>query len=435
MKNWQKIGLGLLVLGVLLTLSLNVVQGRTSPNRERPERFATGQILVKFKPGTSTDRIGQTHRENEAFIKDEIRDLGVQVVSVPQGRERDKIAAYTKNPNVEFAELDFVAEALGVPNDFYFGNQWGLNNTGQTGGKDDADIDAPEAWGTTTGSPTVKIAILDTGIDQDHEDLAGKIVGNVNFSNSNTVDDRYGHGTHVAGIAAAVTDNGIGVAGVGYDSSLINVKVLGDDAWGTYSWVANGIVWATNNGARVINMSLGGSQGSKTLEKAVNYAWSKGVVLAAAAGNSNNPSPTYPARYEKCIAVAATNDNDAKADFSSYGSWVDVSAPGVSVFSTWNDEDSYLDPQPECSEETGFCYKYGSGTSMSTPHVAGLAGLLWATGYGTDNQTVRERIERLADSIPGTGTYWTWGRINAARAVSDEASPTPTPTPKHQGRR
>lgn len=415
MKTWQKLGLGLLVLVALLTASLTSVWGGSSNTSD----FASGQILVKFRPGTAASEIAKIHKQNNTFVKGEIKALGVQVVNVPRGKEKAKVTAYVKNPNVEFAELDFMAKALGIPNDPYFDTQWGMDA-----------VDAPEAWNTTIGSSTVKIAILDTGIDQDHEDLKSKIVvvDNVNFTNSDTVDDRYGHGTHVAGIAAADTNNSVGVAGVGYQSSLVNVKVLGDDAWGTYSWVANGIVWATNNGARVINMSLGGGQRSKTLENAVNYAWSNGVVLVAAAGNSNNPSPTYPAKYEKCIAVAATDDRDLKADFSSYGDWVDVAAPGVSVFSTWNDDDSPLDPQPVC-EETGFCYKYGSGTSMSTPHVAGLAGLLWATGHGENNRTVRDRIEKLADPITGTGDYWTWGRINAARAVGDGVIEEPTPEP------
>lgn len=427
MKNWQKLGLGLLVLAVLLTVSLTSALGKPSYASDASD-FASGRILVKFKPGTAAAEIAKTHRQNNTFIRDEIKVLGVQIVDVPRGKEKARVAAYAKNPNVEFAELDYVAYALGIPNDTYFDQQWGMDNT------DDTDIDAPEAWDITTGLSEIKIAILDTGIDQDHEDLVDKIAGNKNCTDSDTDDDRYGHGTHVAGIAAATTNNSIGVAGVGYQSSLVNVKVLNDEGAGYYSWIADGIVWATNNGAQVINMSLGGGRRSKTLESAVNYAWSNGVVLAAAAGNSNDPSPTYPAKYEKCIAVAATDDDDLKASFSSYGDWVDVAAPGVSVFSTWNDEDSYLGPQPVC-DTTGYCYKYGSGTSMSTPHVAGLAGLLWATGYGTDNQTVRDRIERLADAIPGTGDYWTWGRINAARAVGDEVIEEPTPEEPGNGKK
>ena len=178
----------------------------------------------------------------------------------------------------------------------------------------------------------------------------------------------------------------------------MNVKVLDDTGSGYYSWIANGITWAADNGAKVINMSLGGSSASSTLKRAVNYAWGKGVVLAAAAGNSGNRSPTYPAYYPNCIAVAATDSNDLKTSWSSFGSWVDVAAPGVDILSTF----------PNHSYQIGKALGYdkGSGTSMATPHVAGLAALVWATGYGTSNTSVRARIEGNADPILGTRSYW-----------------------------
>jgi thermitase len=332
-------------------------------------------------------------------LKGEIAALGVQVIAVPAGTVEARVAAYSRNPNVEYAEPNYIAYAIGTPNDPYFGNQWGMTK-----------IQAPDAWDVTTGSSGVKIAILDTGIDQDHEDLASKIVSQENFTDSPTLDDLYGHGTHVAGIAAAATNNGKGVAGVGYNSSLLNVKVLNDQGSGYYSWVANGIIWAADKGAaKVINMSLGGSVKSTTLENAVNYAWGKGVVLAAAAGNSGSASPLYPAYYKNCIAVAATDENDAKASWSSFGKWVDVAAPGVNIFSTFPNHPYVIDKS--------LGYDYGSGTSMATPHVAGLAALVWATGYGSSNASVRSRIESTADKIPGTGKYWIWGRINAYNAV------------------
>lgn len=382
---------------VVSSLSATVL---AAPLREarppRPERlgYVADEILVKF------------HGEQE-----------FRVVKLPRLQSvEEAVREFTRRADVEYAEPNYIAYAFMVPNDSYFYRQWGVDNPRDT------DIDAPEAWSVTTGSPTVKIAILDTGIDQDHEDLSEKIVANANFSNSTTFDDRYGHGTHVAGIASASTNNALGVAGVGYGSSLMNVKVLNDSGSGNYSWVAKGIKWAADNGAKVINLSLGGGQSSKTLEDAVNYAWSKGAVLTCAAGNSNDSSPTYPGFYEKCIAVAATDDNDLKADFSSYGDWVDVAAPGVDIFSTFPNESYYIGKEPN--------YDYGSGTSMAAPHVAGLAGLLWATTeYGTNNQTVRERIEQTADPVTGTGNYWIWGRVNAANAVAAVTPPPPPPPP------
>ena len=188
---------------------------------------------------------------------------------------------------------------FGSPVDAYFDKQWGMNK-----------VQAPQAWDVTTGSGEVNIAILDTGIDLDHPDLAAKIVSSINFGDSPNADDSYGHGTHCAGIAAASTNNGVGVAGLGYDSTLMNVKVLRDNGSGYYSWVANGITWAADNGAEVISLSLGGSSASSTLENAINYAWDKGVVIVTAAGNNGNSNPFYPAYYANCIAVAGTDAND-----------------------------------------------------------------------------------------------------------------------------
>lgn len=382
--------------------------------------FASGRILVKFQPWASPADQAALHRAQGGRPVQMIPGIEVEVVGVPAGAEEGKAAAYARHPHVAYAEPDYTAYALEGPSDPNFVQQWGLNNTGQVykgqlAGKVDADIDAPEAWQITTGSAVVRIAILDTGIDQDHEDLMSKIAGNIDFSNSPDWDDHYGHGTHVAGIAAAVTNNGVGVAGVGYISSLLNVKVLNDQASGYYSWIANGIIWAADNGAKVINMSLGGDAASKTLEKAVNYAWSKGVVLACAGGNDGSPRPTYPAKYDKCIAVAATDASDRKASWSSYSSkWMDVAAPGVDIFSTF--------PNHTYAIGKLLNYDYGSGTSMATPYVAGLAALVWSTSYGTTNQAVRFRIESTADRIAGTRSYWIYGRINACKAVGGDCN-------------
>jgi len=303
--------------------------------------------------------------------------------------------AYSSNPRVAYAEPDFVVQAVGDPDDPYFGRQWGLTIIG-----------APQAWDVTTGSPSINIAILDTGVDQDHPDLADKIVSNINLTSSPTADDIHGHGTHVAGIAAATTNNGVGVAGLGHTSTIMNVKVLGDGGAGTYSGLVSGIIWAADNGAEIINMSLGGSRYSTTLENAVNYAWSRGVVVVAAAGNAGSSTPCYPAAHANCMAVAATDGWDALASFSNYGNWVDVAAPGVAIYATLKDSS----------------YGYKSGTSMASPHVAGLAGLVFTTvsdtnGDGKLNDEVRSRIEATCDDIGETGIGH--GRINAAQAVGD----------------
>jgi thermitase len=366
--------------------------------------FASDHILVMFNDGTPENTKQDVHNRQNGAVIGKIDKLGVQVVKIPAGKVKEKVNAYRSEKAVAFAEPDYLAYALGTPNDPNYLIQWGLTK-----------IQAPQAWDVTTGAPAVKIAILDTGVDQNHEDLAGKVVLNKNFTTSSTVDDRYGHGTHVAGIAAAVTNNSKGVAGVGYNCTIMNGKVLDDSGSGAYSWIANGIIWAADNGANVINMSLGGGSGDSTLQRAVDYAWSKGVVVVAAAGNNGVSSPSYPAYYSNCIAVAATDSSDAKASWSNYGSWVDVAAPGAGIYSTI----------PNHSNKTGMLnYGYLSGTSMATPFVAGEAALIWATSYGTTNTNVRNRIESTADRITGTGTDWTYGRINALSAVTS-AAPAP----------
>jgi thermitase len=393
-----------LILGLIASLLLLTAPTLAAGNGDA-QNFAPDRVLVKFKAGTDEATRHVIHGRQGGSVIGEIPQLGIQVVRIPAGKVSEKATGYRSEKAIEFAEPDFIAEAIEAPNDRYFTNQWGMTK-----------IQAPQAWDITAGDPSIKIAILDTGVDQDHEDLASKIVDNKNFTTSSTVDDRYGHGTHVAGIAAAATNNGVGVAGVGYNCTIMNGKVLGDTGSGYYSWIASGIIWAADSGAKVISMSLGGTSGSSTLESAVNYAWSKGVVVVAAAGNNGNTTPVYPAYYANCIAVAATDSSDTKADFSTYGSWVDVAAPGVEIFSTL----------PNHTNRIGIL-NYGSlsGTSMATPHVAGLAGLVWATSYGTTNTNVRSRIESTADPITGTGTYWQYGRINAYKAVAPPDTTTP----------
>ena len=364
----------------------------SNPSHQGQEKFIPGQILVKFIPGTSENVIAKVHQQHSASIIDRIPGIDAQIVKVPAGQELEAIARYRKNPNVRYVEPDFVAQALLTPNDTYFSDQWGMSK-----------VEAPLAWDVATASAMTKIAILDTGIDANHGDIKPKVVNEKNFTTRFRANDRNGHGTHVAGIAAAVTNNSKGVAGLGFNAALMNVKVLGDNGRGSYSWVANGIIWSADNGAKVINMSLGGSSASQTLEEAINYAWSKGVVLVAAAGNDNTSAPLYPAFYQNVIAAAATDQNDVKASFSNFGDWVDVAAPGVDIISTY--------PRKGWKDR----YARMSGTSMSSPHVAGLAALVWETVYGADNLSVRNRIESTVD--PLTDISIGKGRINAARAV------------------
>ncbi len=364
---------------------------------ELPERY-----IIHFKPGTPLSEMSLACNRMGAEMGSAIPQIGAMAVSMP--RAKVMAAAASLSEYVDFIEPDYMATVVEVPNDTYFSSQWGMTK-----------IQAPQAWDLTHGSSSVKIAILDTGIDPTHPDLASKIVVAQDFSGSGSPNDVYGHGTHCAGIAAAITNNGYGVAGVGRDCSLMNIKVLSDSGSGYQSDIANGLIWAVDHGANVISMSLGGSSGSSAMQQAVDYAWSHGVVVCAAAGNSGSTSPSYPAYYTNCIAVAATDQNDHLYSFSNYGSWVDVGAPG-SAYSTL----------------VGGGFGTMSGTSMATPFVSGLAGLAIAVAKDTDgdgmvNDEVRNAIQSGVDvvGIDITGS----GRINAYKTVQLLGGTVPAPPP------
>ncbi|MDR6507310.1 S8 family serine peptidase [Arthrobacter oryzae] len=385
-----------------------------------------GQIMVKFRDHGAAAGVLRQHGLSEGRG---IGATGAQLIKVPAGKELQLIEALSRNPAVEYAEPDEVVTA--ATDDQYFPQQYALQNVGQpltstagallaANGTEDADVDAVEAWGVTTGGGTT-VAILDTGVANAHDDIASQVVGYANFVSADTKEDpkanpedKYGHGTHVAGIVAAKYNNKIGVAGVCPECSILDVKVLNDSGSGSSSVIANGITWAADNGAKVINMSLGQRVSSRTLEAAVSDAWNKGAVIVAAAGNAGTQAKIYPGAYPNVIAVAATDNNDRKASFSTYGKWVDVAAPGVNVYSTFPNHPFVLGTQNGRSQG----YDVASGTSMASPVVAGVAALVWRTPAVTDNASVRAKIESTADPILGTGTSWAHGRVNACKAVA-----------------
>ncbi|UWE04534.1 S8 family peptidase [Laceyella sacchari] len=350
--------------------------------------YAPGQVVVKYKDNASASAVKSARAKANGTVMEKNNKLGFEVVKV-KGSVEATIEKLKKDPNVEYAEPNYYLHATYTPNDPYFSSrQYGPQK-----------IQAPQAWDIAEGSG-VKIAIVDTGVQSNHPDLAGKVVGGWDFvDNDSTPQDGNGHGTHCAGIAAAVTNNSTGIAGTAPKASILAVRVLDNSGSGTWTAVANGITYAADQGAKVISLSLGGTVGNSGLQQAVNYAWNKGSVVVAAAGNAGNTAPNYPAYYSNAIAVASTDQNDNKSSFSTYGSWVDVAAPGSSIYSTY----------PTST------YASLSGTSMATPHVAGVAGLLASQGRSASN--IRAAIENTADKISGTGTYWAKGRVNAYKAV------------------
>ncbi|HEY3365894.1 MAG TPA: S8 family serine peptidase [Symbiobacteriaceae bacterium] len=365
----------------------------------------SGEFVVKFLPGLARAERAAIAQAQGGRMIDRVEALDADLLEFPGLKANNNAAAVEaalnglkRNPNVVYVEPNYIYQATFTPNDPGYSQQWGWGK-----------IQAPAAWDVTMGSASVVIAGVDTGVQLNHPDLAAKIVAGYDYVSGDTVpDDGNGHGTHTAGTFAAITNNSTGGAGMCPNCSIMPVRVLDNTGSGTLTNVANGITWAADHGAKVINLSLGGS-GSTTLQNAVDYAWNLGVFLACAAGNDGTSSTAnaYPGAYTNCFAVASTNSSDAKSSFSNYGTWVEAAAPGESIYSTW----------------TGSGYNTISGTSMATPHVAGLAGLL--SSQGLTNAQIRDRICTTADQISGTGTYWTCGRINAYAAVNNNPPPPP----------
>jgi thermitase len=305
---------------------------------------------------------------------------------------RESASAYSYLPayyaapadNSDSSSYDTSPQATYSPDDSYPDERWGVSK-----------IEAPQAWQITRGDQSITVAVLDTGINKDNLYLAARVVAEVNFTDSPTSDDLYGHGTHMAGTIAAIAP----------ECRLMNVKVADDAGRCKPSVVARGIIWAVDHGAKVINISLA-MIASSDLAEAVNYAWSQGAIVIAAAGNKGGSEPSYPAYYVNCIAVAGTNENNSLALLSSYGDWVDVAAPGFNIYSEL--------PQNQ--------YGYKTGTSAAGAHVSGAAALVFSVaedgnGNGAVNDEVRWAIENSCTPISWDGAGQ--GLVNAFQAVTE----------------
>ncbi|KNZ70036.1 peptidase S8 and S53 subtilisin kexin sedolisin [Thermincola ferriacetica] len=378
----------------------------------RKPLYVPDEILVKVKEGKS---LGHVMSGLDGKLVKEDKKSRVQKIKLSKGVNLlSAVEAYRTNPNVEYVEPNYIRKPSYIPNDPDLYKQWGIDKTR-----------VKEAWNISKGDSSTIIAIIDTGIDFNHPDLAAKIVYPYDSVTDSTnilqVKDYQGHGTHVAGIAAATIDNNIGIAGIAGNVKIMPVKAYNDEYGGFSDMdIADAIYWAVDHGARVINLSLGGYGYSFTLQNAVNYALNKNVVVVAAAGNDSTDIPTYPAAYEGVIGVAATDEYDSDAVFSNFGSYIDISAPGTNIYST---VPTYY--------VSGFSinYDYSHGTSMASPAVAGLAGLILSVNPSLNRVQVESYICQNAQDINVTGTeagwdpYTGWGRINAYKTLLAVLSP------------
>ncbi len=277
------------------------------------------------------------------------------------------------------------SESNAFPDSEFVEKQWAL-----------AHLKITDLWQMTMGSEEILVAVLDTGIDTNHEDLQGKLEAEVNFTESQNSDDIYGHGTPIAGIIAA-GNNQKGILGLAPDCRLLNVKVADDRGRCDVSDLVEGIVWAVNNGADVINISIEINEASLELETAINYAWQEGVVVVAAAGNSGTLDPVYPAYYENCISVTAIKDDNSLSPLSNRGQWIDLAAPGYQIFSTL----------------PGSNYGFETGTSFASAHVSGVVALLLtivddSNNDGFKNDEVLEIIKNGSQKSSTDGSGWSY---------------------------
>jgi thermitase len=383
-----------------------------------PASAEAQNVIVKLKPGLSATAKDRALRG--ADVVGSVRGVGAKVVT-PAGDAAAYAAALNRSTRVEYAEVDREMRVLAVPNDPRFGELYGLNNTGQSGGRADADIDGPEGWdaaglGTFPATGGVKVGIVDTGIRATHEDLTGHVANCAQaysgvpvltgrLTEGSCADDN-GHGTHVAGTIAATANNGKGVAGVSFSSPLAICKALGGPLGsGSTADVATCITYLADKGAKVISMSLGGGD-STTLHNAVNYAVGKDAIVIAAAGNDGDGTLNYPAAYAEVVSVAATDRNDARASFSNANADVEIAAPGVDVLSSYNSSDT--------------AYRLLSGTSMATPHVAGVAAVIRLRNPAFTGPQTRSKLDASVDDLGAAGrdAQYGFGRASLAKAAA-----------------
>ncbi|MDP2672119.1 MAG: S8 family serine peptidase [Candidatus Daviesbacteria bacterium] len=415
-KGFAPILILLAALGIIIFLLIS----STAPFKDKlfsllypkPSSLAQGpsvpdEILIKFKAGVNEKARENVLKAHGLEIKETIPAIEVILAKVPEQAKDKVIEALSHNPSIEYAEPNSLAQLLDTPNDPYYTSNtagWALKKIGASG-----------AWDISKGSASVIVAVIDSGAFAGHEDFVGKILPGYNFVNSTTdTSDTHGHGTGVTGVIGAVTNNGKGNASLGREVSLMPLKVVAPDGSISTFNIANAIMYGADHGVKVINVSLGNSSPSSTEQEAVNYAWNKGVVLVAAAGNNGTLGVFYPAAADNVIAVGATDSTDSRWTGSNYGPQLDVVAPGVGIYS------------PNLTI-TGYS-NYG-GTSYAAPHVAALAALIMSANPGLINSQVVDIITSTALDLgdPGWDQYFGFGRINAGAALQKATGSTAPP--------
>ncbi|BAU27325.1 type VII secretion-associated serine protease mycosin [Aneurinibacillus soli] len=369
-------------------------------NSNETSHYMKREVTVKFRTALADQELASILRVING--KTRSHHNSTYIFKSSRMSTDELIAYFSKRNDVQFAEPNYLLLPNAIPNDsLYPRYQWNM-----------PAINMEQAWDISKGSDAVTIAVIDTGLDLHHLEFTDKVVDGYNVLNPGALpQDDNGHGTHVAGIIAARTNNGRGVAGVTWNNKLMPIKGIGGNGSGSSFDIAKGIIWATDHGARVINMSVGNYQSSSVLHDAIKYAFSKDVVMVAASGNDHSSQPSYPASYPEVISVAAIDQNGNQAPFSNFGSSVDLAAPGVDIPST------YLPGE----------YAALSGTSMACPHVSGLAGLIRSLNPSLSNRQVMKIMRATArDAGPaGWDHDYGYGIMDVPQALRLAISSTP----------
>ncbi|MBN1260260.1 MAG: peptidase S8 [Anaerolineae bacterium] len=418
------------LVGALLALMLLVlaggqldaasIEGLLSRAPDAAVEVQPGEILVKFRDEATLNTVAGLLAAAKAEPVRALYGSDVQLLHVPAGDEWQAVAILENDPRVVYAEPNFLYHAFTTPNDPEFSKQWAHTR-----------MQSEAAWDLTTGSAGITIAILDSGVDEGHPDLSGKLVAGYDFIDGDSnPHDLNGHGTHVSGIAAATTNNGAGVAGTDWQARIMPVRVLNEEGTGSTSGIIEGINWAVANGADVLNMSLGGPSASPSLQTAINNAHNAGALVIVSMGNDDSGIAQYPAAFSNVMAVAATSQSDTKASYSNYGGHCDIAAPGgdmtyyhdpKGIYSTMPTYDVFMTTAYSYSKN----YDFAQGTSQASPYVSGLAALVWAQNPSFTPDQVQARIEDTADDLGASGwdQFFGHGRINALAALQVSSVP------------
>ncbi len=376
----------------------------SAPGFAAQPRWIEDEILVGMRRGAVPASVEKIAYGAGGGVIRNISEIGVLHLRVPPQALEAVMSALNHRSDVVFVEQNRALPPSVVPNDPEYAAQWHLPH-----------IEAPAAWDHTTGANVV-IAILDSGVDASHPDLGPKIVEGYDTTGGRSTEDVTGHGTAVAGSATAFGNNGVGIASPAWHSMLMPLRVTGSDGWATDADLAEGLVWAVNHGARVLNLSFGYVADSATIVSAARYAFQNGGLVVAASGNCGCREATRDTRY--ILNVSATDTADGVSSFSSTGRFVDLAAPGVGIYTTIR----------------GGGYRYASGTSHASPLVAGVAALLFSLDPSLSPGDVEDILERTAEDLgsPGWDPEYGYGRVNARRAVLAVAGGSPPPPPESE---